>query len=598
MTSIHQGSIILTPPSLGPMIAHTTPRTVQVRLGHDDTQGRPLLVGALPANLAHTPEAVHHTLYTPWADLFYAETNSCVGMFSLDLPWHQAPNLTWLFFLVLAQPAGLGSRPGPVGHTHFAPLATTLARFTWMKGPQGARPDPTSQMTTDIDTALTIWLCDNPATRLAFAPLKQPDEQHLLTVQNTAGAPLSEPTRFVFSSCQYPAGMLDHTPARGRWRPSPSDKSLAAINQMRHRALTSPDFVLLVGDQVYIDETAGLFDPALSADRYGAPYNHWLSQPMAQKALSGLPVHTMLDDHEITDNWEPLSPDAQGQQPDGQPDPYVLLHNNDLLLRGVNSYQTFQSPSSLLPTGLNRPPLWRQVGPANRPDLVFLADTRTERTPRHAGNIDSAEIMGETQFSALIHWLAQPCTGPRFVACPAMALPRRRWAVGATPASALYTDAWDGYPHSLHRLLAALHQHQCRHVILLSGDEHLASISMVDISSSAQPEPTRVHLIHTAGLHAPFPFANARPSDFLHPDTLRFADPADPGNQICCDIQTWFAPPGDGFVSIEAPMRLTASHKVGVTLMLARTPGTLAEPHPDWLQTSSVLDVAVRYHAL
>lgn len=597
MKTLPHGSIILAAPSLGPVIARTGINTVDVRLGHDDAQGRPLLVGALPQSLATLPQASRRALYVPWEDLPYAGDNSCVGLFKLDLPWSLDPNLTWLLFLVLAQPADLRPQASSAGPRQCVPLSLALARFKWMKA-AGTRPDPRPHLADDIETALATWLGMAPGTRPTFSPLKQPDDQHLLHVRDVEDDLPNEPTRFVLGSCQYPPGMLDHTPANGQWRPSPPDKTLAALDHLRQTPGGAPDFVLLVGDQVYIDETAGLFDPALSADRYGAPYTHWLSQPMAQKALSGLPLHTMLDDHEVTDNWAPLSAQAQGQQADGTPDPHVLLHQIDLLLRGVNSYKTFQGPPGFLPSGLKSPTLWRQVGPANRPGMVFLADTRTERALRHSGNIDAAEIMSENQFSALSAWLARADTGPRFLACPAMVLPRRRWAVGTTPASALYADAWDGYPHSLHRLLATLHTHRCQHIILLSGDEHLASISMVEITSTLQPEPTRVHLVHAPGLYAPFPFANARPGDFLRPDTLRFADPLTPGNQVQCHVQTWFAPPADGLVHVEAPLRLKAHHKVKVTLVLGDTPGVPIEPIPDWLSHSTMLDVTIRPNPL
>lgn len=609
MKPVHQGSIIITPPSLGPVITHTGVATVDVRLGHDDAKGRPLLVGAIPRDQSRVPHAARSALYTPWLELSFANSNSCVGLIHLDLPWHLDPDLCWLLFLVLAQPAGLQPRPGPAGQAHFTALNAVLARYPWMRGPHKDRPDPRPALQTDIESALNTWLLDDPETRAVFAPISQPDDLHLLAMEDPEDDPPPTHTRFVLGSCQYPPGILDHTPAQGHWRPSPPDKAMAALNQLRQSAATRPDFLLLVGDQVYLDATAGLFDPALTVDRFGTPYTHWLSQPQAQQALSGLPVHTMLDDHEITDNWAPVSPQAQGMWPDRSGTDSVFLYQNGLQIRGVNSYRTFQGPVQAQPHAADDPddtdaqdvrdalkarPLWRAVGPSNRPGLVFLADTRTERSLRNARNIDTAEIMGEDQFAAITDWLAQPVTGPRFLACPAMVLPRRRWAVGATPASALYADAWDGYPHSLHRLLAALHQHQCDNVILLSGDEHLASVSVVDLASTGPYKPTRVHVIHTAGLYAPFPFANARQTDFLQRDAFCFDSPLAPHTQIHCTVRSWFAPPAHGFACIDAPARLATNSRVGVTFTLGAAQSTACDPMPHWLETSSTLQVRLR----
>ena len=72
------------------------------------------------------------------------------------------------------------------------------------------------------------------------------------------------PVSFVAASCQYPAGVLDATPNRlGGGPVGPADASmrrLAHALDPGHGA-DRPSLLLLNGDQVYIDSTAGLFDP-------------------------------------------------------------------------------------------------------------------------------------------------------------------------------------------------------------------------------------------------------------------------------------------------------------------------------------------------
>ena len=69
---------------------------------------------------------------------------------------------------------------------------------------------------------------------------------------------------------------------------------------------TAPEFVVLSGDQVYVDPTNGLMDPSLKDDEeYELPYENFLRAPAVRRVLKRLPVYAMLDDHEIANNWEP-----------------------------------------------------------------------------------------------------------------------------------------------------------------------------------------------------------------------------------------------------------------------------------------------------
>ncbi|RYY53330.1 MAG: hypothetical protein EOO24_64410, partial [Comamonadaceae bacterium] len=60
---------------------------------------------------------------------------------------------------------------------------------------------------------------------------------------------------FALGSCQYPAGLLDADVAEASYR-----QLLAVLDQGTEA--TCPQFLVLAGDQVYVDATAGLFDPA------------------------------------------------------------------------------------------------------------------------------------------------------------------------------------------------------------------------------------------------------------------------------------------------------------------------------------------------
>lgn len=349
---------------------------------------------------------------------------------------------------------------------------------------------------------------------------------------------------FALASCQYPAGILDRVVA---------DASLSRLGARLddpHKA-PAPEFLLLVGDQVYVDATAGLFDPATRFDRFQNTYERYLDRRGAlQDLVRRMNVYMMLDDHEIEDNWEPGNREA---------DP------DDIMKQGRQAYLDFQrraGPPQVENEGDSQNPLWYPIERGGVP--FFIADTRTERQARSATTVTSARIMSNTQFCKLTSWLSaqkrdKPDT-PKVIASPAILLPRHLRAVqNGHPASALRSDSWDGYPHSLYRLLAFIATHEIRNVVFLSGDEHLSCVARAKIAAAKSGKAVDIVSIHSSALHAPFPFANAIPEDFVVPDEFGFSldagrvcEAKDPGapdweGDYTCEVHTDFAPPGDGF---------------------------------------------------
>ena len=100
---------------------------------------------------------------------------------------------------------------------------------------------------------------------------------------------------FVFGSCQFPRGLLDEAPAMESWK---------ALGKRLDDA-DAPSLLLLLGDQIYTDATAGVFDPVNADDRFSGPYQKLYRQREVSNVLRRLPSTNLLDDHEIIDNWEP-----------------------------------------------------------------------------------------------------------------------------------------------------------------------------------------------------------------------------------------------------------------------------------------------------
>jgi hypothetical protein len=596
MTETHFAPLSLKASLGGPEVLPGSPGHVtQMRLRCDGALGLPLLVGLVPAAQLGQAEASGHTRYALWQRLGEHPDEPLMAQLTLDVAEPLATNALWLVYLVcgqhpdLEQSAGLIDLP-PLPHT-FCDLATLAEHYLRQYRPDQA-PDPhwVQSLIQSVQKAEHAQLTARdqwPGSAFITLPPTLATDGH-----ESTPARQTERVRLLLGSCQYPAGILDRSPHTGTWSPGPADAALTVIARLRRSPL-APDALLLVGDQVYVDATAGLFDPTPGSDGHSATYRQRMESRWSQAALLGqTPVHTMLDDHEIADNWGPVNPQATGLLNNGER-VRVQPYNDQLLAQGLKGYWASQGPASVVkPLGATQP-LWRTVGTAQHPNLVFLADTRTERSLRNSHTLDQATIMGEVQFGSICAWLQQgPPERPRIVACPSMVLPRTRAVAQGGPASARLSDAWNGYPNSLHRLLATLHSLQLPHVLLLSGDEHLASYTRITLTRAGSSHTAVAHVVHTPGLYAPFPFANAEARDFSNPDAFDFTinTPGLGAATYNCHTQSWFPGAGDGCVLIDVPITVSATTPVLVHFVYAdgRTAAV-----PDWAQDDPCLQLSL-----
>ena len=383
-----------------------------------------------------------------------------------------------------------------------------------------------------------------------------PDSKALPAAARVAAASSAEPFSFALGSCHYPAGLVDGTPQGyqpgGTQWPGPADAALLRLAR-RLDQVDDPDrpsLLVLAGDQIYADATAGLFDPRAgtspqnqaslrdAADWLRVPYQNLYGSVGAQSVLGRLRSFMVPDDHEIDDNWEPLPAPAA---------PSAERYNQALRSAGRQAYLRYQRN---LPEAALLQVLWQDQNHRGIP--FFLADTRTERGARKAAwDPCLPRIMGCLQTARLNAWLAEAPERPAFFVSPSLLLPRRRRSA-AQPRAALHSDAWCGYPGSLHALLAKVCQLGRSNLVFLSGDEHLSCVVEATITDLRQAgRQVKLHSVHSSGLYAPYPFANAVPEEFALPDAWEFSDPADPADPALryrCQVrlcQPWA--PGDGF---------------------------------------------------
>ena len=321
---------------------------------------------------------------------------------------------------------------------------------------------------------------------------------------------------FAFGSCRYAAAVNDRELADrsfGRLR--------ARIMQPKNDAAV-PQLLLLVGDQIYADATAGLFDPTQGIERYDQRYHEVWSAPNAREVLRRLPVYPMLDDHEVEENW------------DGTDDPQAASKTGNIETgrRAFVSYQQLLTPNITDPTRVNLEARCYWYCISDRAFEFFVADTRSER------HEPKGRIMLDEQMRALKRWLkmqhAKDSSAPKFVVSPSVVAPWSRETRGHA-CYKLRSDAWDGFPESLHELLGFIAEEEIRNVVFLSGDYHMSTFCKMKLQS-ANKRAVKAYSIVSSGFYAPYPFANTTPDSLALNYKGTHAEWLGDGTAGCCGL--------------------------------------------------------------
>jgi cholesterol oxidase len=519
---------------LGPIMgavpdARDRPAKIQIAGAEDPALGKSFAASLVPVTESHghfhacKPEIWSRDAYSdvygwfnlsPLADLWQHGAKGVL----LVLVYNQSPDLAYYTYHDYDPDARLE-------------LVPTRRKTSSTQGRMRLIPSMPEDMKRLIDGAIAEavdeLLRDQKAKDLRKALAELPSEPAPQNTPDSGTRALASGKELVFAigSCQYPTAMLEHVVSGASY--ARLGKRLDAGDSPR------PQCALLVGDQIYVDGTAGLFDPTSQFDRHVRPYELLFCMDSVRDVLRRLPAFMMLDDHEILNNWEPRVDDAR-------PDPAMV--------DGRRSYEKFErraGPDLRSAVWDSRKPMWYSFEVNGFP--LFMADTRTERTARTARTIESARIMSIGQHAALLRWLhAQPADVPKIIASPAILLPRHaRTLQRGQRAGALRSDAWDGFPRSLHRVLGYIAKKRIPNVVFVSGDEHLGCVARIEVAWDGH-DPIVIHSVHSSPLFAPFPFANAKRADFVAAESFKF--PSEHAGPFHCTVDTEFGAPGDGFL--------------------------------------------------
>ncbi len=299
-------------------------------------------------------------------------------------------------------------------------------------------------------------------------------------------------TSWLATSCRWPGTpfereAVDHLAAH----------MLAQVHNPGHPA----EALVLLGDQIYADATANLFNTQDDDERLAQFYRDAWGSPHARRLLSSVPTYTVVDDHELGDNWN------------GSANPAT----DPLLMNGFEAALAYQwrwnDPAVHDPRIKDRVVrgFWREFALGGVP--AFAMDTRTEREQRTPENAQVAKLVSDDQCAAVEAWLLAHRDRPK-VLCSGSVFGWAEHALLQTPARCAQSDGWSGYPATWKRLVRFMVQHQIRHTIFLSGDYHFSGAASLSLSADGpQPAVAAVSVV-CSGWNASLPFANARASDF------------------------------------------------------------------------------------
>ena len=321
---------------------------------------------------------------------------------------------------------------------------------------------------------------------LGEASPPSPDSEDEKLGEAVARVPASgDPFTFYVASCRYPGWLVDR------------DVADEAFVRMRRSFESEPPAALfLVGDQIYADATAGVFDPKDHRQRFYDAYQEAWSAAGARAVLSRVPTYMMMDDHEAGNDWHPQD----------------ALEAEEAAMReqGIEAFRRYQ----WLPSPGNRAAPRRRAdgSPAYhyafdlRGTPVFVCDTR-------CGRVERREILDRAQFDEFALWLAaQPREAWKVVVSPSVLVPFLRST--EAPACLARSDGWDGFRDSLRGLFSILGP-DTNNVVFLCGDAHLSLASEIWFERAGQRVGGTCYCIVASPLYAPYPFANAAACDFL-----------------------------------------------------------------------------------
>jgi alkaline phosphatase D len=192
-----------------------------------------------------------------------------------------------------------------------------------------------------------------------------------------------------------------------------------------------PDFFLLLGDTVYVDNPPEAFAPSVS--HYRNKYAANRKDRHLQNFLARHVTYAIWDDHETEDNFNSLHPHID---------------------KALQVFKEYWPCKAANPAALYRQFSWAGVD-------FFILDTRRFRSEQTMTDGPDKTMLGSAQKSWLKERLKVSVAPFKFI-------------ITSVPFHGSYVDAWGSYPTERDEIVAFLRGEKIRGAIFLTGDYHLA----------------------------------------------------------------------------------------------------------------------------
>lgn len=294
-----------------------------------------------------------------------------------------------------------------------------------------------------------------------------------------------------------------------------SDFTLRSLSD--HIKKSHPSFMLMMGDQVYVDSRAGILDKSTLIERLIPKYRQAFSSDGFRAVASQLPLYMAIDDHEIKDNWST--------------EMRYLSNENIVAEKNAKSaffvYQRVAGPARN-PNGSGFDYTLKNAG-----FEFFNLDTRTAKT-----RVPKRKILRPSQWESLTNWLiAQDKDKPKFIMTSSVIIPGLIENQSTpTPRQA---DNWQMAENEINRLFELINRLEMNNVVFISSDYHCAAVSRINIGDRLE-----AFAIVAPALHAPMRFSNTLANELLVNQEIQIAEEL----IVKSETQSWN---GEGWVDIQ-----------------------------------------------
>lgn len=229
--------------------------------------------------------------------------------------------------------------------------------------------------------------------------------------------------KFVYSSCvrpNFPYGIRE-------------------IKGFRQMAKKHPDFVLFLGDLVYVDYPMYFGD---DLESYRSHYRRVFQNPDSQTLFSSTPSFFIYDDHEIFNDWNKFDQH-----------PFVTA------LQAFNEWAGFGNPTTFDPRKNGGVYFTYDFGTAAS---FFVMDTRRYRDSEHG------KMLGDVQMAAFKRWLLESQAAFKII-------------VSSVPFTINFSvngkDTWQAFQEERDSILQFIKENNIKNVVVLSGDRHEVAVT-------------------------------------------------------------------------------------------------------------------------